>query len=350
MAEVALADLPPLGAELRDGRGDDRALQVAEAEAAQREQVRELRAQLVGGRLAHGREAPVLGQLGRRRTCRSGSACCRRRRRGAWASIACDGSEREAAHRLAAAVCSSVPHTLYVIHGSHPCVAAERALQLKGQPYRIHEMAPALHVPEQWLRFRKQTVPALVLGNGEQIVGSRAIVHRLDSSCPSRALLPEDPAARAARRRGGAVGRRGAPAGRRAGSSGPASAPRPDAIASYAEGSRLPLPAFVQRLAAPRIARVARWRNRGGEEQARKDLAALPGQLDQVDALDRRGRAWAAPSRTPPTCRSRRASRLLATMDDVLPLLEGRPCLALARRLFPSYAGRPAPAGAAARS
>ena len=59
---------------------------------------------------------------------------------------------------------------------------------------------------------------------------------------------------------------------------------RPDAIASYSEGSRLPLPGFVQRLAAPRIARVARWRNRGGAEQARKDLAALPAQLDQVDA------------------------------------------------------------------
>jgi glutathione S-transferase len=57
-------------------------------------------------------------------------------------------------------------HTLYVIHGSHPCVCAERALQLKGQPYRIVELPPALHVPAQWLRFRKTTVPALVLGSG----------------------------------------------------------------------------------------------------------------------------------------------------------------------------------------
>jgi hypothetical protein len=32
-------------------------------------------------------------------------------------------------------------------------------------------------------------------------------------------------------------------------------------------------------------------------------------------------------------------------MDDVKPLLDGRPCLALALRLFPSYAGH-LPAGA----
>jgi glutathione S-transferase len=231
-----------------------------------------------------------------------------------------------------------MPHTLYAIHGSHPCLTAERALQLKGQPYRIHEMAPALHVPEQWLRFRATTVPALQLGNGEKVVGSRAIVHRLDQLVPEPPLLPADPAQRArvaeAERWGDdvlqSVPRRLAWTGMCA---------RPDAIAGYAEGSRLPFPRFVQRLSAPPIARVARWRNGGGEEQARKDLAALPGQLDQVDAWIAEGvlggaQPNAADLQIAPSI------RLLATMEDVKPLLEGRPCLELAMRLFPTYGGR----------
>lgn len=236
-----------------------------------------------------------------------------------------------------------MPHTLYAIHGSHPCITAERALQLKGQPYRIHEMAPALHVPEQWLRFRTLTVPALKLGSGEKVVGSRAIVHRLDQLVPEPPLLPEDPALRAkvleAERWGDEVLQ---PVPRRLAWTGMCA--RPDAIAGYAEGSRLPLPRFVQRLSAPRIARVARWRNRGGEAQARKDLAALPAQFDRVDAWIAEGvlgnaEPNAADLQLAPSI------RLLATMEDVRPLLEGRPCLDLAMRLFPSYAGR-LPAGA----
>jgi glutathione S-transferase len=218
-----------------------------------------------------------------------------------------------ASHMLA-----RMPHTLYAIHGSHPCLTAERALQLKGQPYRIHEMAPALHVPEQWLRFRAMTVPALKLGSGEKVVGSRV---------------------REAERWGDdvlqSVPRRLAWTGMCA---------RRDAIASYGDGSRLPLPGFVQRLAAPRIARIARWRNGGGAEQARKDLAALPAQLDQVDAWIAEGvmggaQPNAADLQIAPSI------RLLATMEDVKPLLEGRACLELAMRLFPSYSGR-LPAGA----
>jgi len=238
---------------------------------------------------------------------------------------------------------ATVPHTLYVIHGSHPSITAERALQLKGQPYRLHEMAPALHVPEQWLRFRATTVPTLRLGSGEKVVGSRAIVHRLDELVPEPPLLPADPALRArvveAERWGDEVLQ---PVPRRLAWTGVCA--RPDALASYSEGSRLPLPGFVQRLAAPRIARVARWRNRAGEGPARKDLAALPAMLDQVDAWIADGVLGGAEPNAADLQIGPSIS-LLATMDDVRPLLDGRPCLALAQRLFPSRPGR-LPAGA----
>ncbi len=236
-----------------------------------------------------------------------------------------------------------MPHTLYVIHNSHPCVTAERALQLKGQPYRLHEMAPALHVPEQWLRFRRLTVPALVLGNGERVVGSRQIVHRLDQLVPEPRLLPEDAAARArvveAEQWGDEVLQ---PVPRRLVWTGVCV--RPDALASYSEGSSIPLPGFVRRVVAPRIARVARWRNGGGDAQARADLAALPAQLDRVDAWIAEGVMGGAEPNAA-DLQIAPSVRLLATMDDVLPLLEGRPCLALAQRLFPSYGGH-LPAGA----
>ncbi|MBS1871277.1 MAG: glutathione S-transferase [Actinobacteria bacterium] len=231
-----------------------------------------------------------------------------------------------------------MPHVLYAIHGSHPCLTAERALQLKGQPYRVHEMAPALHVPEQWLRFRKLTVPALQLGSGEKVVGSRAIVHRLDELVPEPPLLPQDPERRArvveAERWGDEVLQ---PVPRRLAWTGMCA--RPDAIPVYAEGSRLPLPRFVQRLSAPRIARVARWRNGGGEAQAREDLAALPGQLDRVDGWIAEGVMGGAEPNAA-DLQIAPSVRLLATMEDVRPLLAGRPALALAVRLFPSYAGR----------
>lgn len=230
-----------------------------------------------------------------------------------------------------------MPHTLYVIHGSHPCVCAERALQLKGQPYRLVEFPPGVHVPAQWLRFRATTVPALVLGNGEQIVGSRAIVHRLDELVPDPPLLPADAERRAqveaAEQWGDEVLQ---PVARRLFWTGMLK--RPDAIASYTEGSKLPLPGPVRKLVTPAIARVAAKRNRVSEARARTDLAALPAQLDQVDGWIADGvMGGAQPNAADLQIGS--SLRMLGTFGDVRPWLEGRPCLALAQRVVPRYAG-----------
>ncbi len=237
----------------------------------------------------------------------------------------------------------AMPHTLYVIHGSHPCVSAKRALELKRQPYRIVEYVPALHVPAQWLRFRRLTVPALVLGNGETIVGSRAIVHRLDQLVPDPPLLPAAAEERArvveAERWGDEIfqdiPRRMVWAGIRQ---------RPDASHSYAEGSQLPIPAPIRAVSTPLISRVAAWRNRATPENARADLAALPGHLDRIDAWIADGTMGgeqpnAADLQIAP------AVRLLGTFADIWPMLQGRASWELAQRLFPAYAGE-MPAGA----
>jgi glutathione S-transferase len=228
-------------------------------------------------------------------------------------------------------------HVLYVIHGSHPCATAKRALELKGQPYRVVEYPPMAHVPLLWRRFHHARVPAMVLGSGEQVAGSRAIVHRLDQLVPEPPLLPADPAARArveeAERWGDEVlqetPRRLFWAG---------IVKRPDAIVSYGEGSRLPLPAVVQRAVAPPIARLAVAWDKAGEEAARRELASVPSSLDRVDGWIAEG-VVGGPEPNAADLQIASSIRFLGTFADVRPMLEGRPCWALAQRLFPSYAG-----------
>jgi glutathione S-transferase len=230
-----------------------------------------------------------------------------------------------------------MPHTLYIIHGSHPCVSAERALQLKGQPYRLHEMAPAAHVPEQWLRFRKTTVPALVLGNGERIVGSRAIVHRLDQLVPEPPLLPADPERRAQVEAAELWGDEVLQANTRA-LFWTGVGRRPDAAASYQEGSKLPVPRAVAKLITPAIARLAAMRNQASEARARRDLAALPSQLDQIDAWIAEG-VLGGEHLNAADLQLGSSLRMLASFADVRPWMEGRPSLALAMRAVPTYSG-----------
>ena len=227
---------------------------------------------------------------------------------------------------------------LFVVHGSHPCSTVQRALELKGIPFSLVELPPLAHAGIQRVLFGARTVPGIRFDDGEKLSGSRRILARLEERVPEPALLPADPAARErvleAERWGDEVLQ---PVPRRLAWTGACA--RPEALPTYSEGSRLPLPGFIQRLAAPRIARIARWRNRGGEAQARKDLAALPAQLDQVDAWIAEG-LMGGPQPNAADLQIAPSIRLLATMEDVKPLLQGRPCLELAMRLFPSHTGR----------
>jgi glutathione S-transferase len=228
-------------------------------------------------------------------------------------------------------------HTLYAIHGSHPCVTVERALQLKQQPYRVVELPPAFHVPLQWLRFRTLTVPVLVLGNGETVIGSCTILHRLDQLVPEPALLPPDPQERervlSAERWGDEVLQ---PAVRRMFWMGIAHAPR--AIDGYAHGSKLPLPRPARTLVTPLVCRAARWRNRADEAKLRADTAALPGWLDHVDELIADG-VVGGPQPNAADLQIGSSLRMLGTFADAWPLLAARPAWQLARRAVPAYPG-----------
>jgi glutathione S-transferase len=231
---------------------------------------------------------------------------------------------------------------LYVVHGSHPCAAVEKALSLKGLSYEVTEWPPPLHAPIQKALFGARTVPGLKL-DGEKVSGSRAIMRRLDQLVPDPPLFPADSRERArveeAERWGDEVFQ---PVARELIWSG--FTHHPGAMVSYGEHSRLPMPAPAIRLTAPLIARLGAQLNRTSDDVVRSDLTALPAQLDRIDG-------WIADSTIGDPAHPNAADlqlastiRLMLTLADVRPLIEPRPCAGLARALFPETDGE-MPAG-----
>jgi glutathione S-transferase len=107
---------------------------------------------------------------------------------------------------------------------------------------------------------------------------------------------------------------------------------------SYSEGSRLPMPAAAVKASAPLIARLSSALNRTDDEVARRELAALPGHLDKVDAWIADGTIGDPEHPNAADLQIGATIRLLMTLADVRPLIDGRPCAQLAQ-LFPPAPG-----------
>jgi glutathione S-transferase len=241
---------------------------------------------------------------------------------------------------LSAAMAGSHPR-LYVLPGSHPCAAVEAALKLKSIDYDRVDLLPMSQLVVGPLRYGGATVPGMRTG-GERLVGSRAIMRRLDELVPEPPLLPApgDPAyARVLEtERWGdeifqSVPRRILDVGLLR---------RPAAMESYAGDAKLPLPRQLLRPALPLTARMMAIKNRANDDAARADIAALDGQLDRIDAWIAEGllggeRPNAADLQIGSTI------RLLMSIADLRPLIEGRPSARLAR-YFPQLSGE-LPAG-----
>ena len=230
-----------------------------------------------------------------------------------------------------------MPAKLYVVHGSHPCATVARALELKGIRFDVVELMPTMHAAHQRLRFGRRTVPGIRFEDGEKVVGSRAILRRLEELAPDPPLLPTEAEARAkveeAERWGDEVlqpmARRLVWLGMRR---------HPASIVAFGEHSTLPIPDAMARLSAPMISWIE-WRlNDVSEDAVRDDLAALPGHLDRVDGYIADGVIGSdAPNvadlQLAPTI------RLMMVVGDARTLIEGRPCAELALRLFPQWDG-----------
>jgi glutathione S-transferase len=234
---------------------------------------------------------------------------------------------------------------LYVLPGSHPCAAVEAALALKGIDYDRVDLLPLSQLLVGPLRYGGATVPGMRV-DGERLVGSRAIMRRLDEMAPEPPLVPEpgDPAYASvveAERWGDevfqSVPRRLIDA---------AFLRRPGAMESYVGDAKLPLPRALLRPAMPLSARMMALRNRASDDAARADLRELPAQLDRVDAWIAEGVLGGDPPNAA-DLQIGSTIRLLVSIGDVRPLIEGPPARPAARlaRYFPPLAGE-VPAGA----
>jgi glutathione S-transferase len=217
---------------------------------------------------------------------------------------------------------AQVKAKLYVLPGSHPCAAVEAALALKSIPYDRVDLLPMSQMVVGPLRYGGGTVPGMRIGE-ERIVGSRLIMRRLDTLAPDPPLLPDaaDPA------------RAQVLEAERWGDEVLQSVPRriidvaflrePSAMATYAGDAKLPIPSALIGPSLPLTARLMAMKNHASDDSARADLAALPGQLEKIDA-------WIADGllggEHPNAADLQIGStvRLLRSIGDVRPLIEGR--------------------------
>jgi glutathione S-transferase len=231
-----------------------------------------------------------------------------------------------------------MPAKLYVVHGSHPCATVEKALELKGIPYKKVELPPPSHALVMPRIFGGRTVPGIRFEDGEKVQGSRAILRALEARVPEPALYGGE-GVEEAERWGDEVLQ---PLARRL--LWPTFQRSPRSMHAYQEGQRSPkLPMAAIVASAPLITRIERRMNDATDAAARADLRTLPGHLDRIDGWIAAGvlggeRPNAADLQIAPTL------RLLHSIGDVRPLIAGRPAEELAFRWFERLPGE-TPAG-----
>ncbi len=233
---------------------------------------------------------------------------------------------------------------LFLVHGSHPCAAVRRALDLKGLAYERVELPTTLQPLVMRPLFAARTVPGATF-DGERVHGSRAIMRKADQLAPDPPLWPADPALRARVEEAETWGDQVLQVVARE-LIWPAFHGAPAAMASFQAGGRLPaLPERAVAAAGPVVARVGMRLNATSPARARAVLAALPGHLDRVDVWIAEGVLARDDLISAADLQIGASLRELSAMADVRPLLAGRPADALGRRLFPVAPGE-VPAGA----
>jgi glutathione S-transferase len=240
----------------------------------------------------------------------------------------------------------AVTPTLYVVPGSHPCAAVRAALALKGIGYDQVDFLPVVHRLQGRLLYGARTVPGLRLDSGERLAGSRAIMRRLDELAPDPALYPAsgDEARKLVERADEWGDEVLQPLVRRLVWAVLERAPR--SMESYSEGAGLPVPAVIARPGLPLVARASARLNQVSDASTRSDLLALPGHLDRVDRWVAGGLLGGAQPNAA-DLQIGASLQLALTLDDLRPLIAGRPGARLVEFLAPIPGTAPAvlPAG-----
>jgi glutathione S-transferase len=215
-------------------------------------------------------------------------------------------------------------------------------LEHKGLPYQRRDLITAMHIPiVKALGFPGRTVPALN-ADGRKLQGTRAISRFLDELKPEPPLFPADPEQR-----------RAVEDAERWGDEQLQSVPRRlawyalgrdrSSIREFLEGYKLGLPKSVAVATAAPIIWAEQKITKASAGAVQADLARLPELLDHVDALVADGviggeQPNAADYQIAPSV------RLLMALDQLRPLIEGRPAGDLALKLVPAFQGHIGPA------
>lgn len=187
-------------------------------------------------------------------------------------------------------------------------------------------------------------MPGVRIGDHSRVVGSRLIIRALDSIVPEPPLLPHDTEARAlveeAEEWGDTVLQDEVRAISLCGI-----AAKPSSGASFLEGAKIPIPASLAGPAAGPVFRAELRLLGFPPERVRETIEALPSRLDHVDALIAEEVIGDRMCPNAADLQIGSSIALLSRFEDLVPLLDGRPCKALADELFPSYPGH-VPSGA----
>jgi glutathione S-transferase len=226
---------------------------------------------------------------------------------------------------------------LYTVPASHPSAAAERALQLKGADYKRIDLITVLHRPIQRVRFGGWNVPSAIFDDGTKVLGSRKLMRALDERYPQPPLYPAGEEERIAVLRAEQWGEEVLqPLARRV--TWAAIKRSPQAMRSYLEGAKLLLPEGMAMLGAPVVMRVAVRINEASDENVRADLMHLDSHLTRADDWIADG-VLGGEQANAADLQIGSSIRLMQTLGDLAPRLDGRPVGELARRWFPEYPG-----------
>ena len=224
---------------------------------------------------------------------------------------------------------------LYGMSVSHPAKAARLMLEHKGIDYDLVNVPPGM----QALRIRLAgfgggTVPALRI-DGRRVLGSVAISRALEELHPDPPLFPADPERRRAVEEAEEWGERVLqPIPRRM----LRWAVRydPSVRVAFLRTQRNPAPELAARAIGPVARFYARREDAASTDRIRRDWAELPGHLDHVDVLIASGTLGGADLNAA-DLQIGTTVRVMLALEDLAPLIAGRPAEALARRVWPEY-------------
>lgn len=227
---------------------------------------------------------------------------------------------------------------LYGVPGSHPVLAVQLMLELKGIPYVRRDLPNQLQkliLPRAG--YADRTVPVVRI-DGERVQGSRRIARALDELAPDPPLFPADESQRRQVEEleawaDGELQETARTLGKWAAKQ------DPSALAPIAAASDIPIPAGLLRAAMPLMAPAVLKTVRVDRIQAEEALHGLPASLDRADAAIASGVIGGDPPNAADfqvaTC-----VRLLTLIDELRPQLADRLVTGLAQRIAPHYPGR----------